>query len=254
MGDPRECFQSLLDRRQLQADAEVEARRFREPAFGGAGGDRSEPREGLHPDDGSGPQIKDRLEGHRHAVPVHEPSDLGPASLQLPSVFLVEAHLGRELVHDASDDGVRQMRAAPCDAFDRVHDLVRLRALHEVAHRSRTEHLEHRGTVLERGQGDDPGLGRRRGDASGRVRTTPGHLDVDEGHPRPQLVGQPDRLVRVAGRPDERDALLVVEEFSERDPQGNLVVRDDHADGTLAGAETGAKRGRGVDGGHRAAT
>ena len=220
-----------------------------EPLVGRAQGERPEAGERLVPDGLPGPQVHDRLERHRDALPGHEPFDLvAPLVLRL-LLDLLAPELGRQLLHDPAHHLAGQVGPAVHDLLDRRDDLLGGGSLHEVADGPRPQHLEHGRAVLERAERDHAGVG---GDADDLARrpgpTAGGHLHVDERDVGLGAHRELDRLVGIARRAHEADRVLVGEEVGQGDAERGLVVGDQHAD--LIHVVLGADGQGSTDGGH----
>ena len=228
-GEPFEC---LLHRPELELEPELEGRRGGEPLIRRLHGDRPEPRERLHSDGLACLEIHDRVEHHPHAVPRHEPFDLASERLVGFPFDLLAAQLGGELRDDSAHHLGRKAGASLGDVLDPLDELVGGRALDEVPHRAGPEHLQDVLPVLVCREGDDPRPGRDTRDPAGRVGTTARrHADVDEGDVRQVRLGDPDRLLGIAGRPDQLDTVLVTEELCEGGAEAGFVVGEEHPDG-----------------------
>ncbi len=169
------------------------------------------------------------------------------AGLERLPLDLLAPQLARELGHDPAHDLARQAGASIGDAEDRADDLFGAGALHEVADRSRAEHLQDRGPVFERRERDHPRIGRDALDLPRGARAAPGgHLHVDEGHVGALTRCEIDGFIGVRGSADEQDVVLLGEEVGEGAAERGFVVGDEDTD---ARAHT-VSRCRGPEGDH----
>jgi hypothetical protein len=189
------------------------------------------------------------VEHHPYAVSRNEPLDVASERLVGLPFDLLPPELGGELRDDPAHHLGRQARPSLGDLLDPLDELVGGRALDQVADGAGPEHLQDVGSVLVRGQSDHPCAGRHARDASSRVRPAPfGHADVHERDVRQVRSGDPDRLLRVGGRADQLDPLLVAEELREGHAESGLVVRQEDADRVAVATQMQD----GSVGGHRA--
>ena len=90
---------------------------------------------------------------------------------------------------------------------------------------------------------EDPGLGRYPPYLGDGVQPAGvGHAQVQDHHPRPQRLGQPDGLGRVPGLPHHLEAPVEAQGQAQDLAQVGMVVGDDHSHGGASGLGYHARR------------